>query len=81
MINTDWLNETIEYIPGHNFIYRVVCFAFRRKLTYQEMYAMLWEINKKPFGDEAKDMAAKQIVRIYKKLHNNELPKDFEKLL
>lgn len=74
-MSEEWLKEVITNLPNHNFIYRVVCFFVRRKLTYQEMYAILVKLNKGKFGDKAKEMSLKKILSIYKSLHNNQLPK------
>lgn len=76
-MDTSWLNEKIEYIPKHNFIYKIVCFFVGHKLTYQEMYMMLCQINKSKFGNKSKELSINKILNIYKKLHNNNLPKDF----
>ena len=75
-MDTSWLNEKIEHLPNHNFIYRIVCFFVGHKLTYQEMYMMLCQINKSKFGEKTREMSMNKILNIYKKLHNNNLPKD-----
>lgn len=37
---------------------------------------MLCQINKSKFGEKTREMSMNKILNIYKKLHNNNLPKD-----
>lgn len=77
MIDVKWINETIDRLPNHNFIYKIVCFFVGHKLTYKEMYAMLYELNRKQFGDRARELSINKIIEIYRELHDNNQPKGF----
>jgi hypothetical protein len=49
----------------------------KQKLTYEEMYILLYGINRNKKIDEidAKKVAMLKVIEIYKSLHNNNLPK------
>lgn len=74
----EWFDEKIEKIKGDRFIYKFVCFflgGFKHRLSYKELYLILLTLNRKSLGeDNAKKMAMKKILKIYKDLHNNKLP-------
>jgi len=78
MIDNSWMRETIPYLPNGNWIYRVVCFFLgkrKKKLSYQEMYLLLKELNKNKFSDEVcKQKVMEKIIDIYKYFHNNKIP-------
>ena len=78
MTDNVWMHETIPYLPSGNWIYRVVCFFVgkrKKKLSYQEMYLLLKELNKKKFSkDECKQKSMEKIIEIYKYFHNNNVP-------
>lgn len=71
-----WLKEEIPYIKNSNWLYKIVCFfKGKRKLTYEEMFLILYGINKGHLGEkEAKRKALERILIIYKEHHNNKLP-------
>ena len=73
----EWFNEPIDKLKSGNWLYRFVCFfLFKKKLTYKEMYLMLYGINRKKLGEtKSKEKAMLRIIQIYKDLHNNNLPK------
>lgn len=64
-----WLNKTIEKMPRHNFLYKILCFfTFRRKrkFTYKEWYIILRNLNTSSQNDDnGSKFAFKQIVKIY----------------
>ncbi len=76
----EWFDEKIEYIEGDRFIYKLVCFflgGFKRRLSYKELYILLYNINKQKLGEEnAKRLSMNKILKIYSHFHNNELPKE-----
>ena len=46
-------------------------------MTYKEIYAFIYELNKKKLGEQdAKTSAIIRVVEIYKHLHNGEEPKE-----
>ena len=50
-------------------------FRWKRKLTYKDLFLLLYGVNRNKMGDkEAKEFALYKIVEIYKSL-NNKLPK------
>jgi hypothetical protein len=70
-----WTGEEIESVPSWGWMYRFVCFMLRKKkLTYREMFMLLYGINKKSLGErEAKEFATQRIIAIYE-YNNNKLP-------
>lgn len=78
----EWFHETITDVKGSSRLYKFICFMLgkrKKKMTYQEMYAFLYELNRKKLGKEAaKKKALNRILVIYKGLHNNNLPKELE---
>lgn len=79
-MNNDWLQEHIPRLNKLNWLYQTICFLMgkrKQKLTYQEMYMLLYGINrgKKTEEIDAKKIAMTRVINIYKSLHNNKLPK------
>ena len=74
----EWFDEKIEYLNGDRFLYKLVCFFLggpKRRLSYKELYILLYYINKKKLGEEnAKKRAMNKILKVYSHFHNNELP-------
>ena len=68
-----WTNEKLERLPKNNFMYFLFClltFRLRKKLSYKEMYLIIAEVNRKTLGDEeAKKLAFKRIIDFYE--YNN----------
>lgn len=66
-----WVNEKIQSLPKNNGLYKFVCMLLgKRKLSYKQMYLLLFNINKGKLGEEEAKLAAfNEIVKIYK--HNN----------
>lgn len=82
MIETEWLNETVEKVDKCNWLYKFICFCLgkrKKKLTYQELFLFLYGLNRKKLGErKAKELSMKRIIEIYKYLHDNKLPKGME---
>lgn len=75
-IINEWLNDPVEKIKEANWLYRFICFCFMRKLTYKEVYLILYGLNRNKMGEEkSKKLAMLRILQIYKDLHNGDLPK------
>lgn len=76
----EWLNETITHFKKGNWLYRVICFfMFKKKLTYKEYYLLVSYLNKDSMGEEeAKRKALIRVLKLYKDLHNGELPEGVE---
>lgn len=74
----EWFDEKIEYIDGDKFLYKLVCFflgGFKKRLTYKELYILLYHLNKNKLGEEnAKKKSMQRILKIYSHFHNNEIP-------
>jgi hypothetical protein len=69
----EWANEHIKKLPRNNFMYFLFClitFRPRKKMTYKEMYLIMVEINRKVLGEEkAKKLAFQRIIDFYE--YNN----------
>ena len=74
-----WMDKKIPYIKKGNWLYKFCCFFLGRKkskLTFKELYLILYGLNKRKIGeDKAKEFALGRILKIYKDLHHNKLPK------
>ncbi len=70
-----WTKEIVETVPTKRWLYRIACFLQgKKKMTYQEMFMLLYGINKKSLGEKAaKEFAAQKIIGIYE-FNNNKLP-------
>lgn len=68
-VNTDWLDEKVQAIKGHEFLYNFICFiTFRRKkrMRYKDLFLIYYGIHKGNIGEEkAKKKAFKTIIKIY----------------
>ena len=75
-----WTTEKVDDVPSKRWLYKAVCFLIgRKKLTYQEMFMLLYGINRKMLGDrEAKEIASQRIIAIYE-YNNKKLPKGIKK--
>lgn len=77
-IDKEWLNETVTKVDKSNWLYNFICFCLgrhKRKLTYQELFMVLYGINRGRLGEKkAKKCSMERIIEIYKYLHNNNLP-------
>ena len=63
----------MKKLPRNNFMYFLFClitFRPRKKMTYKEMYLIISEVNRKTLGEEkAKRLAFQRIIDFYE--HNN----------
>lgn len=71
--NLEWTNEPLKKLPKNNFMYFLFClitFRPRKKMTYKEMYLIIAEVNRKVLGEEkAKKLAFQRIIDFY--VYNN----------
>lgn len=69
----EWTNEPLKKLPRNNFMYFLFClitFRPRKKMTYKEMYLIIAEVNRKVLGEEkAKRLAFQRIIDFYE--YNN----------
>lgn len=77
---TEWLEERIPKLDKMNWLYQIICFLMgkrKNKLTYKDMYILLYGLNRNNFKEEkdSKNLAMARVLDIYKFLHNNNLPK------
>lgn len=74
----EWFDERVPIIGDGNWLYNLICFVIgkrKKKMTYKELYAFIYELNKKTLGEkEAKNAAIIRVIDIYKNLHNGEEP-------
>jgi hypothetical protein len=79
---TEWLQERIPKLDKMNWLYQTICFLMgkrKKKLTYENMYVLLYGLNRNSFKEEdSKKLAMTRVIEIYKSLHNNNLPKGVE---
>ena len=79
----EWFNEKIETMEDDKFLYKVICFLLggpKRRLSYKEVYMILYGLNKRKLGEKkAKEKAINRVLTIYKNNHKNNLPKMYNK--
>lgn len=82
LYNFEWFDETISKVEYCNWLYKIVCFCLgkrRKKLTYRDMFLLIYGLNRNKLGEKkAKEAAIIRIVQIYKYLHNNNSPKGID---
>lgn len=68
-----WMDEKIDSIPKNNGIYKFVCTLLcKKKLSYKEMYLLLFNINRKNSSEEnIKKLVMEELINIYKYNHKN----------
>lgn len=75
-----WMDEKVPHIESGNWLYNIICFMTgkrKEKMSYKEIYAFMYELNRKKLGEEdAKTSAIIRVVEIYKHLHDGEEPKE-----
>ena len=75
----EWLNEKVVKTPYYNWIYQIVCFLmfrWKRKLTYKDLFLLLYGVNRNKVGDrQAKEISLYKVTEIYQANNNNKLPK------
>lgn len=74
-----WTKDEIEKVSTKQWLYRVICFMLRKKrLTYQEMFLVLYGIFFKKFGEKkSKELAVERLIAIYE-FNNGVLPEGIE---
>ena len=74
-----WMDEIVPSLERGNWLYKLICFFLgkrRSKMSYKEIYALIYELNKNNLGEEeAKKVAIIRVVELYKHNHNGEQPK------
>lgn len=74
----EWFDEKIEKINDDKFLYKIVCFLLggpRYRLSYKNLYLILYGLNRGKLGEEkAKKKAMERVIKIYKSHHNNNEP-------
>ena len=72
----NWLEETVESVEHSNWLYKACCWFLlkpKKKLTYSELFMILYGLNKKALGyEDAKKFAFKQLIEVYKWNNNKE---------
>ena len=62
----EWLNEKVVKTPYYNWIYQIVCFLmfrWKRKLTYKDLFLLLYGVNRNKVGDrQAKEISLYNII-------------------
>lgn len=75
------MNDYVPCLPKHNTFYKFACFFVGRRktgMTYKEIYMVVKRLNERKDNKEwGSQYAMFQVLRIYKFLNNNELPKGF----
>lgn len=78
----EWFDEKIERIKDDKFLYKFICFFLggpKKRLSYKELFVLIYGLNRRKLGEEkSKKLAMNRILKIYKDLHNNNLPKEVE---
>lgn len=68
-----WADEPLKKLPRNNFMYFLFClltFRPRKKMTYKEMYLIISEVNRKILGKEKADkLAFQRIIYFYEYNH------------
>lgn len=74
--NKFWMNETMEKLPGHEKLYKFICFITgrrKKKFTYKDWYIVLRILNQDE--EEGQRFAMYQVLNIYFR-NNKTLPKN-----
>jgi len=72
-----WADEPLKKLPKNNFMYFLFClltFRLRRKMTYKEMYLIIAEVNRKTLGKKAADKLAFQRIMDFYEYNNGHRP-------
>ena len=68
-----WADEPLKKLPRNNLMYFLFClltFRHRKKMTYKEMFLIISEVNRKTLGkDKADKLAFQRIIDFYE--YNN----------
>jgi len=73
-----WMKEEVIFLPLPDWIYRVACFVLhKKKLTYQEVFMIIYGMNRHLGEQKAKEYALQKTIWIYE-ANNNKLPEGIE---
>ena len=82
MTDYEWFNEPVEHFGKRQWMYNIVCRILRgrnRRLSYKELYLLLYGLNKNALGEEeSKKRAMAKIIETYKREHNNNPPEGYD---
>lgn len=74
-----WMDDKVTRVVRNNWLYNLCCWFLGKretKMSYKEIYVLIYGLNRKRLGEElSKTYALSKILKIYKNLHNNKLPK------
>lgn len=77
----EWFNEEVKDVPKKKWVYKLLCFFARRKLTYKELYLIFIEING---GNKAEDSAKpikqkclNELLNVYR-YNENKIPEEMK---
>ena len=73
----EWADEKLERLPRNNFMYFLFClvtFRLRRKMTYKEMYMIIEEVNRKKLGEAKASRLAFQRIMDFYEFNNGHRP-------
>lgn len=80
-LDFSWWEEKVEKVPSKNWLYKLICFFLRRKMSYKELFVMYIEINKGNVADDSskpiKKKCFEEILNVYR-YNNNKIPKEIE---
>ena len=73
----EWADEPLKKLPKNNFMYFLFClltFRPRKKLTYKEMFLIIAEVNRKTLGEEKANKLAFQRIMDFYEYNNGDRP-------
>lgn len=73
-----WTEEPLKKLPKNNFMYFLFClltFRPRKKMTYKEMFLIISEVNRKTLGQEKANKLAFQRIMDFYEYNNGHKPK------
>lgn len=79
--NVQWMDETVESVPGKQGYYRLMCIILlKKRLTYNNMYVLTYAFHKRKFKNNELELKKKiitELAALY--FYNNKvLPDGFE---
>ena len=82
-LDLEWMNEKVQSIKGHKFLYNFFCFVtfrMRRKLKYKELFLIYYGIHRKKLGEiDSKKKAIETVIKIYEENNGKKPVKLWEK--
>ena len=68
------MEEKVTHVVNNNWLYKIICWFLGKKetkLSYKELYVLIYGLNKRRLGeDQSKAYALGKVMLIYKNLHN-----------